>query len=84
MFWHTYDYWNGNPALIGIQIPLNLISTWTDAVFSHWLAVTGIKPKPVAGYTEKSDKCIDEAICFRRHYGRRDAVPSLIISDIIP
>ena len=25
VFWHTYDYWNGNPALIGIQIPLNLI-----------------------------------------------------------
>ena len=21
VFWHTYDYWNGNPALIGIQIP---------------------------------------------------------------
>lgn len=50
VFWHTYDYWNGNPALIGIQIPLNLI--WL-AIMPVFLLASGYwyKPKEIKGYT---------------------------------
>ena len=50
VFWHTYDYWNGNPALILVQIPMNII--WLGLMPSFLMA-SGYwyKPKPVKAYT---------------------------------
>ena len=63
VFWHTYDYWNGNPALIGIQIPLNLI--WLGLMPSFLMA-SGYwyKPKPVAGYTKNQISALMKPYAF--------------------
>lgn len=82
VFWHTYDYWNGNPALIGIQIPLNLIWLGLCRLFS-WRAGYWYKPKPVAGYIEKSDKCLMKPYAFVGLW-QRDAVPSLLYQISFP
>ena len=63
VFWHTYDYWNGNPALIGIQIPLNLI--WLGLMPSFLMAGGyWYKPKPVAGYTKNQISALMKPYAF--------------------
>ena len=63
VFWHTYDYWNGNPALIGIQIPLNLI--WL-AIMPVFLLASGYwyKPKEIKGYTRSQISSLMKPYAF--------------------
>lgn len=63
VFWHTYDYWNGNPALIGVQIPLNLI--WLGLMPAFLLA-SGywFKPKPVKSYTKSQISSLMKPYAF--------------------